>query len=343
MAEPRFTPPLDLDGLSAEEAFGILGNEVRIDIVRTLWEAGAVHEYDDVTDTARTIPYSTLRQRVDVDDNGRLNYHLSRLRPHFVRRTDDGYRLSGEGRRIARTVISVAGPTRVDLGDDLDRACPLCGADLAAAYDDGWLRVRCPECDGLFGDRAPDGAIFYASYPAGAVGDRPAGEAVRTGFYRCMLDIAATVRDVCPACWGPIASSVDTCRDHGTTDGGECGACGSRFPVWVEHRCDGCGFAKRLPVEPFVLVLPPVMGALAEADIDVLAPTFEEMLELLAERVETEVTSDSRRIVVTVDAERSSLAVTLDRELNPLEVERTPTARSPDISTPLEKGRSPNR
>ena len=75
MAETGLTPELDLDGLTPDEAFAVLGNEIRLDIVRVLWNADAAHEYDDVSDTAETISFSELRRRVDIDDNGKFNYH----------------------------------------------------------------------------------------------------------------------------------------------------------------------------------------------------------------------------------------------------------------------------
>ena len=74
MAGTRFTPELNLDGLSPDEAFAVLGNEIRLDIIRVLWHADAAHEYDDVTDTVKTISFSKLRHQVDLDDNGRFNY-----------------------------------------------------------------------------------------------------------------------------------------------------------------------------------------------------------------------------------------------------------------------------
>lgn len=43
---------------------------------------------------------------VDVDDPGRLNYHLGKLAEHYLTRTDDGYELTEAGKRIMRVVIS---------------------------------------------------------------------------------------------------------------------------------------------------------------------------------------------------------------------------------------------
>jgi len=124
MVESRFTPEFDLNGLSPDEAFAVLGNEIRLDIIRVLWQADAAHEYDDVSDTVGTMAFSQLRRRVGIDDNGQFNYHLSRLSPHFIRQTDCGYRLSGAGKQIARTVIAVSGEESVELtrmDDQLDR------------------------------------------------------------------------------------------------------------------------------------------------------------------------------------------------------------------------------
>jgi len=46
MAETRLTPEIELDGLSPDEAFAVLGDETRLKIIRVLWRAGAFHEYD---------------------------------------------------------------------------------------------------------------------------------------------------------------------------------------------------------------------------------------------------------------------------------------------------------
>ena len=326
MAETGTTPELDLDGLTPDEAFAVLGNEIRLDILRVLWNADAAHEYDDVSDIAETIPFSELRRGVDVEDNGKFNYHLSRLVPHFVRQADDGYRLSGAGKQIARTVIAVSGPEDVDLAADLEQDCPLCSAPLTATYEDQWLRISCTGCDGLFGDKAPDGAIFFSNYPVAGLTDRSPEEAFATGFYRCMLDITYVMRDVCRECAGSTTASISVCDTHQTRGEGSCSSCGTRFPVWAEMRCDTCGFAKRLPVEPFVMGLTPVIGFLDDLGIDILAPSFDEVVDLLRHRIETTVAEDPFRVTVTIQGGAESLSVSLDDEMNVVDVGRHPSA-----------------
>jgi hypothetical protein len=322
MSRTRFTPDVDLDGLSPEEAFAVLGNEIRLDIIRVLWQAEATYTYDDVSDVAETMSFSELRRRVDIDDNGQFNYHLSQLVPQFVRQTDDGYRLSGAGKQIARTVIAVTGTEDLDFATDLDHDCPLCEAPMTAGYDDQWLRISCTECDGLFGDKAPDGSVFFSSYPAAGLSDRTPDEALRTGFYRCMLDITYMMRDVCRECAGSISASVSVCEDHECQEGHPCSHCGTRFQVWVEQRCDTCGLAKRLPVEPFVMGLTPVIGFLDDQGIDVLAPSFDEVVHLLQNRFETAVTTEPYRVSVTIEGETESLTVSLDDDMNVVDHER---------------------
>jgi hypothetical protein len=320
MDETRFTPKIDLDGVSPDEAFAILGNEIRLDIIRVLWHADAAHEYDDVSDTAETMSFTELRHRVDIDDNGQFNYHLSQLTPHFVSQTDDGYRLSGAGKRIARTVIAVSGTEDVDFSTDLEQHCPLCHAPMKATYEDQWIRISCTECDGLFGDKAPKGAIFFSNYPAAGLTDRTPDEALETGFYRCMLDITYMMRDLCRECAGSISASVSVCDAHRPQAQEPCPNCGTRFPVWVEQRCETCGFAKRLPVEPFVLGLTPVIGFLDDQGIDILSPSFDEIVDLLQNRVETTVTEEPFRVSVTIEGEKTALSVSLDDDMNVVDI-----------------------
>jgi ribosomal protein S27AE len=238
------------------------------------------------------------------------------------RQTDDGYRLSGAGKQIARTVITVTGTNDLDFSADLKQDCPLCGALMAATYEDQWLRISCTECDGLFGDKTPEGAVFFSSYPAAGLTDRTPDEAFETGFYRCMLDITYMMRDVCRECAGSISASVSVCDTHRASEGEPCSRCGTRFPVWAEQRCDICRFAKRLPVEAFVMGLTPVIGFLDDEGLDVLAPTFDEIVDLLQNRVETTVVEEPFRVSVAIEGEAGRLSISLDDDMNVVGLDR---------------------
>jgi DNA-binding transcriptional ArsR family regulator len=77
--------------LTPEEAFSVLGNELRLAILRTL------REVDEAT-------YSELKAGVGVIDSGRFNYHLSKLVGHFVARVEGGYRLRPPGEQVVRAI-----------------------------------------------------------------------------------------------------------------------------------------------------------------------------------------------------------------------------------------------
>jgi hypothetical protein len=321
MDEGRAAPGLGLDGVSPEEAFAILGDETRLNIIRVLWETGAHHVYDDVDDGAATISFSELRRRVDVDDNGRFNYHLSKLVPHFVRRTEEGYRLSGGGKRVARTVATIAGAPDAEVGGEVGTDCPACGAAVVATYEEQWLRFACTECPGLFGDVAPAGTLLNAPFPPSGVAGRTATAVLATELYRCLLDLTSMVRGICPECASPVRGSLSVCEDHDAGPDRLCEACRTPFATWGDLRCDTCRFAKRLPVELCVLGLGPVIGFLYARDTDVFGLSLAELFDLVRTGVTATVTGPPLRVVATVEAD-DVLTLTLDEQLSVLEVSR---------------------
>lgn len=329
MSRTRFTPDLDLDGLSPDEAFSALGNDIRLEIIRVLWRANAAHEYDDGSDAVETMAYSRLKEEVGIDDNGKFNYHLSQLDPHFIRRTDNGYRLSGAGKRIARTVIAVSGTGRVDFSAELDVDCPLCGGTVAATYEDQWLRISCTDCDGLFGDQAPTGALFLTSFPAAGLTTRDPSQALGVGLYRCALDITYLMYGLCRECAGSISSSVTVCDAHDSREDNPCDTCGTPFPVWADMRCDTCGFAKRLPIEMFATGLVMATGMIDNREMDIHSLSFEQSIDLLQNRVDTDISRDPLQVSITIDTETGPIAVALDGDMNVIDFDR---GRRADVS-----------
>lgn len=65
--------------------FDLLSDSTRVAIVLALAEA----------DTG--LSFSELARRLEVDDTGRLNYHLKRLRGQLVVKEGDGYVLTDDG------------------------------------------------------------------------------------------------------------------------------------------------------------------------------------------------------------------------------------------------------
>lgn len=317
MSDSRLQPTLDLDGMATEDAFAALGNEIRVRILRTLWQVDAMRRYDDANEAEKTITFSELRRRVDIEDNGQFNYHLSELVPEFVRQTEEGYRLSGAGKEIARTVVAVSATDDVELSTAIPQDCPLCSASMRLVYEDQWLQIQCTECAGLFGDRMPDGAVYFAHYPVGGLSDWPPEQSLEKGLHRCLLDNVHLMRGLCPECGGRVSGSVTL---HDETAGIQSPGGDAQFRAWAERRCETCRFAKSLPVELFVIGTTPAIGFLDTLGIDALALPWGEFLDLLDHRTETTIDTDPLRVSVTFEGNEDALCVTVDESMTVCDV-----------------------
>lgn len=83
-------------GLSPDEAFGVLGNGTRIQILQELGE------------TNEPLSFTELRDRLGIRQGGRFNDHLEQIVGYFAGKTHAGYVLGQPGRRIVQAVLSGA-------------------------------------------------------------------------------------------------------------------------------------------------------------------------------------------------------------------------------------------
>lgn len=120
-----------------EEVFGLLGNRLRVDILRAL------------ADGDPPVVFSTLRDKVEERDSGRFNYHLRKLVGTFVRETDAGYELTLAGRRVVGALVAGTYTADATLSEtDIDDPCPECEtAPITASYADDVARLACPHCE----------------------------------------------------------------------------------------------------------------------------------------------------------------------------------------------------
>ena len=250
--------------------------------------------------------------------------------------------VGGAGKRIARTVVAVSGTGRVDFSTELDMDCPLCGGSVVATYEDQWIRIRCAECNGLFGDQAPTGTLFLTSFPAAGLTSRDPSQALGAGLYRCELDITYLLYGLCRECAGPISSSVSVCDAHDRREGNPCGSCGTPFPVWADMRCDICGFAKRLPLEMFATGLVLATGMIDDLGMDSRSLSFEQSIDLLQNRVHTDISRNPLQVSITIDTETGPVTVAMDDDMNVVDFDSgrradVRTSRTGVVSDRLEK------
>lgn len=199
--------------LSPTEAFSLLGESARVDIVTTL------HQSSDDT----PLSFSSLYDRVAIDGTGRFNYHLDELVGHFVTKTEGKYRLSAAGLRVAR---SVAAGTYTDTPSvapvDIKGNCYACdAAALEASYDDERFRIHCQDCGQL---------VLAIRVPPSLARKRDPTAFVDAVERWSRSQVNQVTRGLCPECGGVVEPSV-TDDIHESIS----------FPVVAAFDCPVCG------------------------------------------------------------------------------------------------------
>jgi len=281
------------------EAFGLVANETRFDIVAALWEA---------TTTGETpLSFSSLRERVGVRDSGQFNYHLDRLTPRFVRSVPDGYELTHAGKQLVGAAVSgtytetdvAVAPTPV--GD-----CPRCGSTLEAEYESGYMVVECTGCDVVITDG-------LAVPPVLVAGHEP--EELPAVFARHLLTEVRRINGgFCPLCGGSMDQSLTRSGSPADDESG-----GTRPDVTC--RCRACGNTTHMAVGTAVIDHSAVVAFLHDVGIDIRErPVWE--LDWLLDPHATVVGEDPVRVRVEIETDGAVLDLTLDGDLSVLEYDR---------------------
>lgn len=301
-----------------DEAFQLLADETRLAILKSIWDA-----YDPMD--SGPVAFSDIRELVDVDDPGRLNYHLGKLTDHFLRRTDDGYEFREAGKRIMRVIISgtaVGGVTIEPTAINVD--CIYCGGQTEIDYEDGLLSHRCRDCSSRCVIDYPPSLLSQAELPAAGLLDRTPDE-VYSSNQTWLKHREASVMDcVCPECSGPMpVDSIRICEDHrpDPTDVDVCDGCGSIFWGLAHHVCEVCKFHMQLPTTYYPHAHPAVLAFYHQHGIEFDLASHEHRGYLLDYEEEV-VSTDPLRIRTTIPLDGDSLAVEFDNQMQVIEVAR---------------------
>ncbi|MEZ3117552.1 ArsR family transcriptional regulator [Halobaculum sp. MBLA0147] len=226
---------------AAREAFALLGHDLRLEIVLALlerWRAAATEPTG----------YADLMRAVGLEDSGKFNYHLQKLRGVYVRKTDEGYVPTAAATALYRAVLGSRPTTDDDVTlDGPDASCPACGTDLAATYEHGFLEVTCPDC----GSERP-----HVSFPLprNALAGR-----TETEVYGAVADRVHGFADLvrrgqCPYCAGTVSVSIDPeAVDRPAPEAVDTDAHAVGFDDALRFDCDRCS----------LVLVPSFTGALA--------------------------------------------------------------------------------
>lgn len=308
----------DAGTIPPDEAFAILGNETRLEIVRALGEA------DD------PLGFSALHDRVAVRDSGQFNYHLDQLLGHFVEKEDDGYRLRRPGRRVVEAILSGAVTETPDFERTrVDRPCQYCGAPVEIVWRSGSIELYCSECPGTYGRRGgteelddESGYLGRTPLPPAGLQDRTPEVALQAAWTWGGLELLAMSAGICPRCAATLERTVDVCEDHDASDG-LCPKCEALKQVRVHAHCTNCIHESGGDFIIHLLAHTPVLSFLTDHDLNPVAPSAGTSLHRLQSLYEEDVESvDPFRATFTIPADDEALDVTVDDDLDVVAVER---------------------
>lgn len=274
------------------DALSVVAHEVRLDILRALWDA-----------ENHSLSFSSLREAVGVRDGGRFNYHLSKLEGQFLTHVEDRYELLYPGHRVIDAVQSgVLHREATAEPIDCPGSCPDCGGGLAFTYEAFLARIECLDCSRT--------VLGYPFDPGGFVGREDA--AVPAAFDRRTRRYWLTaIEGVCPVCAGPTDAhlvdeattlqALDRYEDHYASD----------QPAIVATDCQHCSFYTYVAAGVTLLTHPGVVGRLYESGIDAHdRPLWTLPFVVDADRVDTQ-SADPLGVTVTAGHD-GRLRVTVD-------------------------------
>lgn len=305
--------------VAPDEAFAVLGNETRMEILQALGEVAGFREADE------SMSFSELRDRVGIRDSGQFNYHLDQLTGHFIRKTDDGYTLRPSGRRVIEAVLSGTVTEVPDLTSaQVDWSCPYCDAPVEVTYDETVpfpVTPYCTECAGLSEYFEPFEYGQLAALrlsPAGLHGRTPR-ELLQAAITWSHLQGLAAYCGVCPYCSGPIEHSLSVCETHDTTDG-DCPDCNRPYAAQLYSYCTNCIFeTEESFAADLVIANTDVLAFLAAHGINpitdpwgpVLVNSDEEILSTEPFKARFTLTIDDESLTLTVDDDLSVVDVSI--------------------------------
>lgn len=328
MTNPWFMTAVE-DGddttLAPEEAFGVLGNETRMEILRILAKA------DD------PLAFSELYNMGSATDSGNFTYHLDKLLGHFVEETDDGYDLRRAGERIVEAVVSGAvTETPVIEPTQVDWPCSQCGASSVVSYRQEWVAVSCPDCAGLFSESeaqgpVPDeqleqGYLGGASLPPAGVEGRDAGEVIRAALAWDFLERIALSKGICPRCSAAVERTLTACENHDASEG-LCETCERRYQEVITVTCPSCPLTGEMVLPAAVHGYPQVLNFVTAHGFDPIVPTAEQWAAMSDAQEWEVLATDPIEARITYSLEGHVLTLRIDENLDVVDVTET---RRPD-------------
>ena len=272
------------DRAAVRDAFSLLAHDIRLDIVLALLENWAAVFTEPQS-------YSDLMAAVGMEDSGKFNYHLDRLRGVYVEQVEDGYVPTASAVALYRTVLAHRPTETVTEAGELDEPCPHCGGTLREQYERSFFTLTCTDCDSW--------ELMTYVFPKNGLRDRTGKRRYRAVEHRADYHTGLARTGQCPFC----AGTVEFQFDPEDVEGAE--------PV-VGMTCDTCTWHVGVSLLTPLRFVPRVAAALADLDIEPPLIGAENVVGMAA-RIRAE---EPFRVELDVESETGCLRIVADDELD---------------------------
>lgn len=246
---------------ATDELLHVLDNPTRVAILLALWEA--YHP----PNRGASLSFSELYEAVDFDGTGNFNYHLEKLLGSLVRRTDDGYALTGPGSHTARTLATgeLLDDTTLEF-TEIDVGCPVCESRIKFSYAERLFIATCSACPGLWEPEPGRGFVFQCTLPPHGLTKQSPEDVFHRAVTYDLHRFRMFMDGVCPRCAGDVERSVAVCHSHMPESCAPCPHCHHHHQFEVVSTCPHCKGFTQGPLPIAVLALPVVKRQLANHD-----------------------------------------------------------------------------
>lgn len=276
-------------GLSPDEAFWLLGDQMRIAILQAVWES-----------SEETNTFSEIRDQIGSPDSGKFNYHLNKLVGHFLSKSDGGYSLTQAGREVVRAVMAGTITQHAETGPaPFNAKCDDCGGTLVVRYDEYGI-IECEDCEEL---------VMWNEFPPAGL-DTRSPEAFASTFDRwTRVRFGLAMDGICPNCACEMTMDILD-RGGDSADG-----------IATMHHCGNCKYEARVPLFGHVVSHPATISFFYERGVDVTEMPYWRMRSLAREFTEEVVSKDPWTAKITMRSDGDTLEVTLDERMHVVDVE----------------------
>lgn len=276
-----------------EDVFGLLADDIRLDILRTV----ALAQQEEQETGIAALSFSDIYDRVDVDNTSKLSYHLGELTGAFLRKHEGDYAFTHAGEQLVRFILAENYRSPEDFGTiETEGQCLYCGETaLQATLHEQYFFIRCSECN------RP--AFSYRVRPA-QVQARTDSDLIESVIWEQAGDFVKMRQDVCPDCAGDLETEVIDAENESVPDS---------VPVSFATRseCQQCLRFMSVPLTHAAAYHPESVAFHWEHGVDIMGTGMWELHQYLLDGTWTSKRTGSNSVEYQVELRRDATSLRL--------------------------------